>query len=106
MTDSNACLQALELALEHEEEYRGHRLQHAEQLEAEAYKAREQVAVSDDKIRELRTGIERMRARQYRPDEPCICASGPTVEGPDEACPVHGRPYSYWVDAASRSIDL
>lgn len=105
MTD-NACLQALELALEHEEEYRTHRLQRAEDLEAEAYKTREQVTAAEHKIAELRAGIERMRARQYRPDEPCICASGPSVEGPDEACPVHGRPYSYWVDAASRTPDL
>lgn len=102
----DACLQALTLALEHEEEYRTHRLAHAESLDAEAYKAREQVAVSDDKIAELRAGIERMRARQYRPDEPCICKPPPMTDGPEETCPVHGRPYSYWVDAASRTTDL
>lgn len=31
-------------------------------------------------------------------NEPCICITGPNIEGPDETCPEHGRPYSYWVE--------
>lgn len=27
----------------------------------------------------------------------CHCTSGPDYDGPQEDCPQHGRPYSYWV---------
>lgn len=30
--------------------------------------------------------------------EHCICNTGPGTDGPDETCPQHGRPYSYWVE--------
>jgi hypothetical protein len=30
-------------------------------------------------------------------DEPCMCNTGPDTDGPDECCPQHGRPYTYWV---------
>ena len=28
----------------------------------------------------------------------CICNTGPDTEGPDECCPVHGRPLAYWIE--------
>jgi hypothetical protein len=34
-------------------------------------------------------------------DEPCICKPPPITEGPEEDCPRHGRPYSYWVEGVS-----
>lgn len=30
----------------------------------------------------------------------CTCNTGPSTDGPEEDCPQHGRPYSYWVEAA------
>src|SRR5690625_2373375 len=33
--------------------------------------------------------------------EPCVCNTGPGTDGPDEACPQHGRRYSDWVEYAS-----
>lgn len=30
--------------------------------------------------------------------EACICNTGPGTDGPDECCPQHGRPYTYWVE--------
>ena len=34
-------------------------------------------------------------------DEPCTCKPPPITEGPEEDCPRHGRPYSYWVEGVS-----
>lgn len=36
--------------------------------------------------------------------EPCICMMGPSFEGPDETCPEHGRPYSYWVEGYEAKV--
>lgn len=31
-------------------------------------------------------------------DGECICDYGPGTDGPDEMCPFHGRPYTYWAE--------
>lgn len=27
----------------------------------------------------------------------CVCNTGPSIDGPEEDCPQHGRPYKWWV---------
>jgi hypothetical protein len=42
-------------------------------------------------------------------DETCICDRGPNSDGPEEDCPIDGRPYAYWVERsdalAKRLVD-
>lgn len=36
--------------------------------------------------------------------EKCHCDYNPeTTQGPEEDCPLHGRPYSYWVSKADEA---
>lgn len=47
--------------------------------------------------------LRRATLEQQRGEE-CICDRGPNSDGPEETCPVDGRPYTYWVEAHSDAL--